>query len=107
MAGDDEFDRWISPIEMTLNTLTNKKVRGNSIVDIPEHLKKSNMKAYKPKVVSIGPLHRKSSQEPVREFKKVCPVWTYYRAARRTTKEIQCVAIDYIRYPFRFLPKQF
>ncbi|KAG5060373.1 hypothetical protein JHK87_001402 [Glycine soja] len=81
MAGDDEFDRWISPIEMMLNTLTNKKVRGNSIVDIPEHLKKSNMKAYKPKVVSIGPLHRKSSRELLymKEIKWQCMLSLLHR----------------------------
>ncbi|TKY63482.1 UPF0481 protein [Spatholobus suberectus] len=80
-TAENQLERWLSPVKTMLGTLTHKRVRANSISDVPEQLKRSNVGAYKPKVVSIGPLHRKSSRDLLymEEIKWQCMLSLLYR----------------------------
>ncbi|KAK2441196.1 UPF0481 protein [Trifolium repens] len=57
MAKSDETS-WMVPIEVMLRSLEHGEVQACSILNVPEELREANEDAYKPKHISIGPLHR-------------------------------------------------
>ncbi|MED6175946.1 hypothetical protein PIB30_083128 [Stylosanthes scabra] len=59
---DDEFSDWVSSTFTTLSCI-GKDIDVCSISIVPEHLIKSNKDAYSPKIVSIGPMHRKTKRD--------------------------------------------
>ncbi|RHN58779.1 hypothetical protein MtrunA17_Chr4g0006051 [Medicago truncatula] len=57
MQSDSDVS-WMVPIEVMLGSLNHGEVQACSISDVPEKLREANEDAYKPKNISIGPLHR-------------------------------------------------
>ncbi|MCH86169.1 UPF0481 protein [Trifolium medium] len=53
----DDFS-WMVPIEVMLGSLNHGEVQACSISNVPDELREANEDAYKPKHISIGPLHR-------------------------------------------------
>jgi hypothetical protein len=49
---------WMAPIEIMLGSLNHGEVQACSISNVPDELREVNEDAYKPKDISIGPLHR-------------------------------------------------
>ncbi|CAK8574859.1 unnamed protein product [Lathyrus sativus] len=49
---------WMVPIEVMLGSLNHEEVQACSIFSVPDKLREANEDAYKPKHISIGPLHR-------------------------------------------------
>ncbi|XP_061362816.1 UPF0481 protein At3g47200-like [Gastrolobium bilobum] len=49
---------WMVPIEVMLGSLNHGEVQACSISSVPDEIRDPNDDAYKPKLVSIGPLHR-------------------------------------------------
>ncbi|XP_058732634.1 UPF0481 protein At3g47200-like [Vicia villosa] len=65
---------WMVPIEMMLGSLSHGEIQACSISNIPDELREENEDAYKPKHISIGPLHRGATrhlqlmEEPKRHY---------------------------------------
>jgi hypothetical protein len=56
-------DSWTVSLHVMLGSLNHGEVQACSISRIPDDLRKSNEDAYKPKLISIGPLHRGSTRQ--------------------------------------------
>ncbi|KAK7349845.1 hypothetical protein VNO77_07600 [Canavalia gladiata] len=57
------FDRWIFPVAMKLGGIKHERVKACSICSVPKKVRRCKVEAYKPKVVSIGPLHRGTNRD--------------------------------------------
>ncbi|CAJ2639829.1 unnamed protein product [Trifolium pratense] len=53
-----EEPSWMVPIKVMFHALNHKEVQACSIFNVPEELREANEDAYKPKHISIGPLHK-------------------------------------------------
>ncbi|XP_027337235.1 UPF0481 protein At3g47200-like [Abrus precatorius] len=49
---------WLIPVEVMLGSLTHGEIQLCSIFSVPDEIRATKEDAFKPKVVSIGPLHR-------------------------------------------------
>jgi hypothetical protein len=49
---------WMVPIEVMLGSINHGEVQACSIINVPKKIRQVNEDAYKPKEISIGPLHR-------------------------------------------------
>ncbi|XP_050898281.1 UPF0481 protein At3g47200 [Lathyrus oleraceus] len=82
-----DFD-WMVPIEVMLGSLKHGEVQACSISNVPDKLREANQDAYKPKHISIGPLHRGATRHlQIMEE----PKWHYMRQflERQATKPEQ------------------
>ncbi|XP_057741948.1 UPF0481 protein At3g47200-like [Arachis stenosperma] len=54
---------WIVPVKVILGSIDHGEVKACSISRIPEEIREPKEESYKPKVVSIGPLHRGATRQ--------------------------------------------
>ncbi|XLU82753.1 hypothetical protein S245_006173, partial [Arachis hypogaea] len=54
---------WIVPVQVILGSIDHGEVKASSISRIPEEIREPKEESYKPKVVSIGPLHRGATRQ--------------------------------------------
>jgi len=67
---------WMVPIEVMLGSLNHGEVQACSISNVPDKLREANEDAYKPKHISIGPLHRGATRH-LQLMEE--PKWNYMR----------------------------
>ncbi|XP_057743263.1 UPF0481 protein At3g47200-like [Arachis stenosperma] len=54
---------WIVPVQVILGSIDHGEVKACSISRIPDEIREPKEESYKPKVVSIGPLHRGATRQ--------------------------------------------
>ncbi|XP_027337048.1 UPF0481 protein At3g47200-like [Abrus precatorius] len=54
---------WMVPIEVMLGSLSHGEVQACSISIVPDEIRKAGENSFKPKVISVGPLHRGTTRD--------------------------------------------
>ncbi|GAU22769.1 hypothetical protein TSUD_129810 [Trifolium subterraneum] len=77
---------WMVPIVVMLSALDHREVQACSIFNVPEELREANEDAYKPKHISIGPLHRGATRH-LQLMEE--PKWRYMKQFLRPGTELE------------------